>query len=332
MFTSLITCAALAARINVETLSVRHAESVANKGWTATARAAPSTMLQLTVALKQTNVEMLTATLYSVSDPDSPKYGEFLTRDEVHALTAPSAVTKSAVRAWLGSAAVEATPSGDFVTLDTTVGVAEKLLSAEYWTFTHAASGHTVTRLAAGVTYTLPDSVAAAVDFVAPTTTFPSPRAAHMSSAVKPAITPPRIRALANLTAADVGVGIGGVKQGVASFLGQFYAKADLDALRKKYHMAALPATLMVKVPASQPATPVGVEASMDVQYITSTGDQIATEHWSTPGAQPGNPENEPFVAFLTKVAAAFDPPSLFSMSYGDEEDGVSKQYALRCR
>ena len=70
----------------------------------------------------------------------------------------------------------------------------------------------------------------------------------------------------------------------------------------------------------------------MDVQYITSTGNEIATEHWSTAGAQPGNPENEPFVKWLTDVASAGDDvPSLFSISYGDEETGVSYAYAQRC-
>ena len=50
-----------------------------------------------------------------------------------------------------------------------------------------------------------------------------------------------------------------------------------------------------------------------------------------TNGTQPGNPENEPFVAWLTSVASAVDPPSVFSISYGDEENGVSYEYAQRC-
>ena len=320
-------------RVAVESLSEEHAVSVGRKGWTVTRRAPKSAPLRLTVALKQSNVEKLTALLHAVSDPESPAYGEFLSRDEVNDLTAPSADTKEAVRAWLGEAAVDATPNGDFVTLDTTVGEAERLLAAQYWTFTHTSSGRTVSRLAAGVTYTLPEGVASAIDFVAPTTTFPPVTAKPVASAlrahagVKPVITPPKLRALANLSATDVGVGAKGIKQGVASFLNQYYDPADLAALRSKYSMAPI-GDLMVPVPATQPHTPVGVEASMDVQYLTSTGEEIMTEHWSTKGAQPGNPENEPFVAWLTAVAAAFDPPSLFSISYGDEEPGVSYQYA----
>ena len=47
---------------------------------------------------------------------------------------------------------------------------------------------------------------------------------------------------------------------------------------------------------------------------------------------EPGNPENEPFVKWLTDVASAGDDvPSLFSISYGDEETGVSYAYAQRC-
>lgn len=39
----------------------------------------------------------------------------------------------------------------------------------------------------------------------------------------------------------------------------------------------------------------------------------------------------EPFVAWLVTLANTSTPPSVFSISYGDEETGVSKAYAQRC-
>ncbi len=322
-----------------------HARSVARKGWQPVgphpdpARA----RLRLTVALRQRNLDDLQRRLHALSDPDSPAYGQFLSRAQVDDLVAPAEAHLGAVARWLAAHPHRAaTRNSDFVTVDVTVAEAEQLLGgAQYFVYENAETGQQITRLAPGTTYRLPDDVRDAVDFVGPTLTFPPPqqvvgrRARRGRPAAKPAITPPRLRALANLTDAQVGKGpddASGVKQGVASFLGQEYAAADLLAFRKKYALSTDGLdTLLVAVPAGQKHDNVGVEASMDVQYITSTGNEILTEHWSTKGAQPGNPENEPFVAWLTSVAAAADPPSVFSISYGDEETGVSYEYAQRC-
>jgi len=328
-----------------ETLSPYHINSVKSKGWEATAPAPPTSSIRLTVALRQENVEQLTATLHDISNPDSPQYGQFLTQQQVNDLVAPTPATVETVTTWLSQhgaldTTFKATPNKDFLHVDTTVAEAERLIKGTYWTYTHQDTGRTITRLAPDTKYELPDNVAAVVDFVGPTLTFPPPNhtpvvAKAQSVLAKADITPPRLRALANMTDADVGNGVNdknGVKQGVASFLGQEYATSDLLAFRKKYALSTTALDeLLVPVPASQKHDNVGVEASMDVQYITSTGNGILTEHWVTKGTQPGNPENEPFVAWLTSVATASDPPSVFSISYGDEENGVSYEYAQRC-
>lgn len=140
-----------------------------------------------------------------------------------------------------------------------------------------------------------------------------------------------------NMSDEDTGLGYyAGIVQGVASFLDELFDYGDITAFRTKYHLSidhnGSGVHDMVRcVPKTQKHSPVGVEASLDIQYITSTGNEIQTEHWSTPGKQPGAPDNEPFVKFLAAVSAAPDAPSVFSMSYGDPEDGMSKSYATRC-
>ena len=243
---------------NVETLPAGHADSVSRKGWAPLARAGPSTKLRLTVAVRQENLDELTRVLEKISDPDSEHYGKFLTAAEVDALVAPSEKNVARVAAWLRSAEGEdggsvttTTRNGDFLHVDTTVARAEKLLGngATYMKYHHAASGKTITRLRLSsdgaaspddgdAPYTLPDDIAPLVDFVAPTVTFPPVDATTpfrvASPQAKPVITPPKLRALANLTDNDVGKGTDGaggphvVKQGVASFLGPFYDPADL--------------------------------------------------------------------------------------------------------
>ena len=323
-----------------------HLDSVARKGYVATAPASPSASIRLTIALRQENLEKLTSTLHDISDPDSINYGQFLTNQEVNDLVAPSVETISKVTTWLSNNAaidttIEATPNKDFLHVDTTIAEAEQLINGKYWTYTHKATGRTITRLAPGTKYSLPEDVVSSIDFVGPTLTFPPIsgiiKGTVASPEAKPSITPPRLRALANMTDTDIGKGPSStdknaVKQGVASFLGQEYAAADLLAFRKKYSLTTTDLDqLLVPVPSTQKHDNVGVEASMDVQYITSTGNEIVTEHWVTNGTQPGNPENEPFVAWLTSVASSANPPSVFSISYGDEENGVSYEFAQRC-
>jgi tripeptidyl-peptidase-1 len=71
----------------------------------------------------------------SVSDPTSPKYGQFLSNTEVHELLAPSQQTTDAIHTWLNSngiTATPATPNSDFLVADVTVAQAESLLATEY--------------------------------------------------------------------------------------------------------------------------------------------------------------------------------------------------------
>jgi tripeptidyl-peptidase-1 len=73
-----------------------------------------------------------------------------------------------------------------------------------------------------------------------------------------------------------------------------------------------------------------GIEASLDIQYVMAMGAGVNTTFWSTGGRQPHNPENEPFLVFLYAVGNHSKPPQVFSMSYGDNENTVEFDYAVR--
>jgi subtilase family serine protease len=182
------------------------------------------------------------------------------------------------------------------------------------------------------------------MDFIAPTITFPPPQRSNAQrravaeasgggvtageEAGKYLVTPALFKKLYNIS--DTGKGSASpVTQAVASFIKQYYQQSDLDAFWKKYDLPTSGST-WTDVPKTQKHSPPGDEASLDVQWISVSGPLVNTQHWSTAGTQPGNPENEPFVAWLTNVASTPDSavPSLFSISYGDEESGVSESYA----
>mmetsp|Transcript_49251 Transcript_49251/g.96610 ORF Transcript_49251/g.96610 Transcript_49251/m.96610 type:complete len:569 (+) Transcript_49251:28-1734(+) len=334
------------ARVVLEPVKQAHIERTATKGYKATSRADPNHLLELSIAMKIPNEKLLESTLYRVSDPASSQYGQHLTFEETHALIAPEDKSLKVVMDWLQQhniTGIKANPSGSFINAVVTVSQAEKLLDTEYWTHIHEPSGKAVTRVLLNRTgtqhsYGVPPSVAEHVSFVAPTVTFPPSsimtsgyrkRRAGLKEEPTPLVTPPILWKLYNIT--GIGKGTSSkISQGVASFLKQYYEYNDLKLFWKKYKMPGTGFS-WTDVPKSQKHSPVGTEASLDVQWLSVSGQNINTEHWSTEGEQPGNPENEPFVAFLTKLSTTASPPTTFSISYGDEEDGVTESYAVRC-
>ena len=308
-----------------------HMQRVRRKGWSDGGRAPSHLQLDLIVAVRQNSVGVATLekTLMRVSDPDAKAYGQHLTHRQVDDLVAPSAAAVQAVHGWLrshGVASHNMSLNGDFIGFTSSVRVAESLLGTRYHTFEHT-SGTSVVR---STEYGVPPTIAPFIDFVAPTITFPpvSAKSASHDGAFK--VTPAFLRRLYGLGPTDIGRGAASNNsQAVASFLKQYYSPADLSAFWSKYPPPAK--TPVVDVPASQPHTPVGTEAALDSQYLPSLGAGISTQVWSTEGVQPGAPANEPFIKWLANVAASEAPPRLFSISYGDEENGVSRTYASRC-
>lgn len=73
-----------------------------------------------------------------------------------------------------------------------------------------------------------------------------------------------------------------------------------------------------------------GVEASLDVEYMTTLGAGVPTEFWSFAGRQPDAPENEPFLDWLYLLGNTTNPPLVFSTSYGEDETSVTLDYAER--
>jgi len=234
---------------------------------------------------------------------------------------------------------VEGTANSDWLQTTIPVIAVESLLQSEYRRFGHNETGATVLRLAAG--YSLPASVAPHIDFVGPSIRFPSAKRPSLRLHQRdPArrllfgpsgdgVDPTFLRKLYNATDA---AGASGTKniQACASFLGQFYSPTDLKTFFSKYakdHTVTIPTQYGPNTP-SKP----GVEAELDIQYIMGVGKDIPTQFWSTAGKQPGNPENEPFLVWLYNVSNISDDnmPRTMSVSYGDDEHTVLRDYAAR--
>ncbi|KAJ3481543.1 hypothetical protein NLG97_g7795 [Lecanicillium saksenae] len=121
-------------------------------------------------ALKQRNLEHGANLLAEVSDPDSPKYGQHYTQDEIVDIFAPEQSTIDAVKNWLVSSgipesSISSPKSKGWLDFKTTVGTLESLLKTSYNMYENTKTS--ATYLGAD-NYHLPSEIASLVDYVAP--------------------------------------------------------------------------------------------------------------------------------------------------------------------
>ena len=75
--------------------------------WARGERVSASTPVELIFAVKQTNLEQLESTLLAVADPDSPRYGQHLSAEQVNDLVAPRPNDIMTVLTWLKEQGVD---------------------------------------------------------------------------------------------------------------------------------------------------------------------------------------------------------------------------------
>ena len=224
------------------------------------------------------------------------------------------------------------------ITCDVPVRVAEKLIGADYRTFSHDATGTTLART---LEFLMPAEIPDAVTIVGPTTRFAhrAPRGGapdHRSGrradgAASTTNDPATLRALY-----DVGDVLGGAaadnKQAATAFLGQYYSADAEAAFFAKYLPEAADTPLAFVGDAITGATP-GIESMLDIEYMPAMGALNPTEFWGFSGASPVNSADEPFLTWLYTVGNTSDAdvPLVFSTSYGeDESTEVPTDYSER--
>jgi len=111
--------------------------------------------------------------------------------------------------------------------------------------------------------------------------------------------------------------------QSVIQFLGQYADNADL----KEFYYLFASELSVDAVSYRGPDTGLsGVEASLDIQYVTAMGAKVPTLFWSNPNE--GN--MEPFLNWLADLANTTSPPLVISVSYGDDEASATAKYLDR--
>lgn len=306
-------------------------------GWILQSKARGQEKIELTFAVHQQNLHTLEQIALNVSDPTNPQYGHHLSRDEVDTLIAPAQSDVATVKNWLQQfdGDVHSTGNDDFITLSTTVSVAESMLGGQYHEYKHPISGAFALRMDRAPA--LSTDVATALDFISPTTqVLPRKLPLRISSDLEGtgfSNTPKSLRKLYSI--GDVEASHPKNKQAVIGFLEQHRTNVDLQAFFTAYYKNAVGRKIGRTVGDGAGESHVGgqVEAELDTQYVMAIGGNVETEFWTFTGRAPREPENEPFLKFLTTLANTADEevPLVISTSYGEDEDSTHIDYANRC-
>ncbi|KAF7332453.1 Peptidase S53 domain-containing protein [Mycena kentingensis (nom. inval.)] len=332
------------------------------RGWTRSARAAPDANIILRIALVQQDFAGLEERLYQISDPDHALYGAHMSKEEVEQYVAPHPDSLAAVDAWLASFgigidAVARSPAQDWITVTVSIAVAERMLAAEYYSWTHP-DGDTLVR---ATTYSLPTSLHGHIELVQPTTMFalskglaPIIEEATSPNAAASAPPPPPAFPSCNPTAVTLSCimqlygAFGYVPRatrrnqlGITGFLEQNANKQDLAAFYRDQLPSAVNSTFKIELVAdgvnNQSLLAAGEEANLDTQFGFGVAFPTPGVFWSTGGRPPFIVDahtpvdtNEPYLDWLDHVLAQDYIPQTISTSYADDEQTVPFSYASR--
>ncbi|NWX16279.1 TPP1 peptidase, partial [Aegotheles bennettii] len=264
--------------------------------------------------------------------------GRYLSLEQVRDLVQPSPTALLTVLKWLRGHGVESCRSVttlDFLECHMPAGVAERLLpGAEFHRYVKGQQS--VVR--SPLSYAVPEEVAEHIDFVGGLHRFPAGRKvvsrAEEASGQRPGgragfhlgVTPAVLRKRYNMTGADVGL-LSNHSQACAQFLEQYFHQADLAEFMQLFGSSFSHRSQVDRVIGHQGKGKAGLEASLDVEYIMSTGANISTWVFSNAGR---HESQEPFLAWLLLLSNMSSLPWVHSVSYGDDEDSLSLAYMER--
>ncbi|RMJ15684.1 hypothetical protein CDV36_004623 [Fusarium kuroshium] len=337
--------------------------SKAPKGWHVdeNARISASKQQVFSIALTMQNVDQLESKLLDLSTPGGENYGQWLSHDEIKTTFSPSKEAVSSVTKWLKSSGVKNYKvNGAFIDFAIDVPGANSLLGSDYQYY--VKDGQTKLRT---LSYSIPNSLAEHIQYVDPSTNFGATSAfapisrpsrttvterndavskSSVDASCQTSITPSCLKQLYNIgdytPDAESGSTIG-----FSSFLNQSALFSDVFQFEEKF---GIPKQNFTKVLINNPVndqSPTSKnygEADLDAENIVGIAHPLPFTEYLTGGSPPFVPnidqptaadnQNEPYLPYFRYLLSQKDLPAVISTSYGDEEDGVPREYAtLTC-
>ncbi|KAI0812367.1 family S53 protease [Irpex lacteus] len=330
-------------------MHVHDSRPSAPPSFTKVGAASPDAVLNMRIALTQNNPAGLEKALMDVSTPGNALYGQHLTKEQVEDLVRPTQETVDAVNAWLAEHKITAKPSspaGDWISFQATVAQANELLDTQFSTFEHVATGVTSIRTLA---YSIPADLVGHIELVHPTVSFSSPSSrlpvisvpmkstpptnlttdAAVPASCASTITPTCLQDLYGIPATPATHSSNTL--GVAGFIQQFANQADLRTFLTNLRpdiSASTSFALQTLDGGSNPQgqSQAGVEADLDTQYTIGVATGVPVTFFSA-----GNNIRDDVGGFLDMAQflnGLSAPPSVFTTSYGENEEDIGRAMA----
>ncbi|KAH9027655.1 subtilisin-like protein [Lactarius hengduanensis] len=338
-------------------MRIKHSWNAVPENWENLGNPLSGTTIDLYVALKAHRENALIDKLYQVSDPNNPRYGKYLSKEQVAELVSPPPATLEFVNSWLKyhgvpSSSVSMTHGGTTLTLSgVSIMQANALLGASYQLYRHVETNETVIRT---VGYALPAALHRLVQTVVPTTCFSTPhtqrksprkRSGRATARLKKTVsgvpvtvlssrydddedtTPSFLRYIYKTTeytpaAADRNA------LGIVGILNEYPNPEDLATFMSEYRSDGTEATftvVQVNGGGYDPTNPAG-ESNLDTQYAVAMTYPTPVIFYSVGRGPEGT--TDWFVSWLRYILEEDNIPRTISISYIMDERVIPEEYA----
>jgi tripeptidyl-peptidase I len=268
-------------------------------------------------------MEELNDILHDVSDPESPNYGQHLTREKVISMTI-NPESRDDVLSYLssvGSNVKSVTRGGDFIIAEAPVAVWEKVFKAEFFTLQQTLPNGQTHEVVRADGYSIPSELHTHVESVLNILEIPNGERVGSLKKFSPQITkylvnPSKLRKFYNVSSSQ---GSSQSTQAAFGTIGQYFSPADLRTFQKSQNLTYQTAKDIGSHSSDSVCDIIPsfcAEANLDMQYIMSMSPGSPTTYWYTDSG---------FTPWLVEVSQASQVPLVLSISYGQEERYVSK-------
>ncbi|KAH8108266.1 family S53 protease-like protein [Phellopilus nigrolimitatus] len=343
--------AAVAANPVSRSLVLHEQRASAPNGFVKIGAAPADQVLNLRLALVNSDMAGLEDSLYAVSTPNSALYGQHLSKDEVEEFVKPAPESVSIVNEFLAAQNVTAksiSPAGDWLAFSVPVSKANEMFDADFSVFQHEETGKQSVRTLA---YSIPTELQGHLDLVHPTITFENPFAhlpvvssplsatakeqnltsrASVPSSCDSTITPACLQALYGIPTTLATENSSTL--GVSGFIEQYANQADLTSFLKAQR-SDLPSDTKFALQTldggsnPQDASDAGTEANLDIQYTVGVASGVPTTFISV-GENFQDGDLEGFLDIINFLLNETNPPHVLTTSYGQNEDTISRALA----
>jgi tripeptidyl-peptidase-1 len=293
-------------------------------GWRKVARAHPSTLIHLSIAIQQNNLDIVDQLFWDISNPKSGNYTKYLNLAQIGEIVSNPVGTRVVEKFLLDNGAQLVSKSNHGLFLDTVLPAqsVENIFNAEFNLYIDDQGKRSVKTEA----FQIPSELQKHVVHLPHISHFPShiklgrrkpyvPK--HKTTTPLPQVTPQLLLNYYGIENPQISENSGSTIS-LFEALNQDYDNADLEYFQRMFKVQIHDIDNVIGPNnASDCASSTGNvdcgEANLDVQYALSIAQGAESTYWSIPG-------DNIYIDWVKAVAAQENPPLVHSISYGGYE------------